>query len=259
MPSSKLVSGFRFQVSGFKSQVSSLRFIPGGSQRPGADISRSPAPPSRFNTSPFNPTMKITKQTQFQNGVSNVKSGHSEVFVASAWEKRTQFLPDIPRGGDSLSPPFPPAQGGSSGPPHEPSAWSAAFTPLQLPIVQELFTLKRPQRRAPVQGFNARIVLGKSLPVGDLPVPVPDVSGPAGTESARLFSNCALRWNRLPAGGFRRPAPKVARSSRVPQSALSSGLPRRSPAEAGALAKEELRNPHSKIPNEFAKIQPNPT
>jgi hypothetical protein len=32
--------------------------------------------------------------------------------------------------------------------------WSAAFTPLQLPMLQELFTLKRRKRRAPVQGFN---------------------------------------------------------------------------------------------------------
>jgi hypothetical protein len=49
-------------------------------------------------------------------------------------------------------------------PPPEPSVRSAAFTPLQLPIVQELFTLKRRKRRAPVQRFNAQIVSGKSLP-----------------------------------------------------------------------------------------------
>ena len=46
------------------------------------------------------------------------------------------------------------------GTPHEPSGRGAAFTPLQLPMVQELFTLKRRKRRAPVQGFNARMVRG---------------------------------------------------------------------------------------------------
>jgi hypothetical protein len=42
----------------------------------------------------------------------------------------------------------------------------AAFTPLQLPMLQELFTLKRRKRRAPVQWFDARIVSGNSLPEG---------------------------------------------------------------------------------------------
>jgi len=49
-------------------------------------------------------------------------------------------------------------------PPHEPSVWSAAFTPLQLPMLQELFILKRRKRRAPVQGFNARMVRGNLTP-----------------------------------------------------------------------------------------------
>jgi hypothetical protein len=43
------------------------------------------------------------------------------------------------------------------GPLDEPSARSAAFTPLQLPMLRELCTLKRRKRRAPVQGFNARM------------------------------------------------------------------------------------------------------
>ena len=50
------------------------------------------------------------------------------------------------------------------GPPHEPSEWRAAFTPLQLPMLRDLGTLKRRERRAPVQGFNARIRSGNSLP-----------------------------------------------------------------------------------------------
>jgi hypothetical protein len=47
---------------------------------------------------------------------------------------------------------------------HEPSGRSAAFTTLQLPMLQELCTLKGRKRRAPVQGFNARIISGNSLP-----------------------------------------------------------------------------------------------
>jgi hypothetical protein len=42
-------------------------------------------------------------------------------------------------------------------PHHQPSVWSAAFTPLQLPLLQKLCTSKRCERRAPVQGSNARI------------------------------------------------------------------------------------------------------
>jgi hypothetical protein len=43
---------------------------------------------------------------------------------------------------------------------HEPSVWSAAFTPLQLPMRREIFILKRRKRRAPVQGFKARSFQG---------------------------------------------------------------------------------------------------
>ena len=46
---------------------------------------------------------------------------------------------------------------------HEPSGRSAAFTPLQLSMPQELCTLRRRSRRAPAQGFNARVFSGKSL------------------------------------------------------------------------------------------------
>ena len=77
---------------------------------------------------------------------------------------------------------------------------------------------------------------------------------PAGTEPAILFP----KWT-LGGTGFQPvvsgvpPEPWRAHSAlRVQQSALSSGLPRRSPAEAGALAKEGLRTPHS-------PIQANPT
>jgi hypothetical protein len=45
---------------------------------------------------------------------------------------------------------------------HEPSGWRAAFTPLQLPMLRDFCTLKRRERRAPVQGLNARMVLGNS-------------------------------------------------------------------------------------------------
>jgi len=40
-----------------------------------------------------------------QEGVSTVKSVTSDFLALLAREKRTQFSPDIPRGGDSLSPP----------------------------------------------------------------------------------------------------------------------------------------------------------
>ena len=53
---------------------------------------------------------------------------------------------------------------GATGTSREPSVWRAAFTRLQLPMLQELFTLKRRKRRAPVQGFDARIVRGNISP-----------------------------------------------------------------------------------------------
>ena len=46
---------------------------------------------------------KITKRTQFQNGVSHIKSSLSNFSAASALAKRTQFCPDIPRGLDRWS------------------------------------------------------------------------------------------------------------------------------------------------------------
>jgi hypothetical protein len=49
---------------------------------------------------------------------------------------------------------------------HEPSDWRAAFTPLQLAMLRDLCTLKRRERRAPVQRFNAPTVSGNSLPIG---------------------------------------------------------------------------------------------
>jgi hypothetical protein len=63
------------------------------------------APKPRVGGSPFNPSMKIAKRTQSQNGVYTFKSSVSVVSVSPASTKRTQFCPDIPRGGDSLSPP----------------------------------------------------------------------------------------------------------------------------------------------------------
>jgi len=50
--------------------------------------------------------MKITKRTQFQNGISTFNSILLAISAAFASEKRTQFSPDI-------SSPFPPAQGGT--------------------------------------------------------------------------------------------------------------------------------------------------
>ena len=41
-----------------------------------------------------------------------------------------------------------------------------------------------------------------------------EVSGPAGTEQDRLFSNRTFGWNRHAAGGFGRPARNVARTFR---------------------------------------------
>ena len=46
---------------------------------------------------------------------------------------------------------------------HEPSGRMVAFTPLQLRIAQGLFTLKRRERRVPVQGFDERVVRGNLL------------------------------------------------------------------------------------------------
>jgi len=50
-------------------------------------------------------------------------------------------------------------------PSHEPDDRSAAFTPLRRPKLLEHWKLKRRERRAPVQGFNARIFSGISLPI----------------------------------------------------------------------------------------------
>jgi hypothetical protein len=55
--------------------------------------------------------------------------------------------------------------GSSLSAPHEPAMRGAAFMPLQLTRAPALPTLKRRERRAPVQGFNARnFVSGNSLP-----------------------------------------------------------------------------------------------
>jgi len=50
-------------------------------------------------------------------------------------------------------------------PSREPSGRGTAFTPLQLTMLQDLCTLKRRERRAPVQGFNARNLSGDFHPV----------------------------------------------------------------------------------------------
>ena len=59
---------------------------------------------SPFTLQCFNPTMKSTKRTQFQNSISTLKSVVSAYSALFALKKRTQFYPHIPRGRDSLSP-----------------------------------------------------------------------------------------------------------------------------------------------------------
>ena len=62
------------------------------------------SPVSPFTLQRFIAAMKITKRTQFQNGISTFNSILLAISAAFASEKRTQFSPDIPRGWDSLSP-----------------------------------------------------------------------------------------------------------------------------------------------------------
>jgi hypothetical protein len=52
----------------------------------------------------------------------------------------------------------------ASGAKGTPSGPSAAITPLELPIVQELFTLKRRKRRAPAQGVQCANHFGEFSP-----------------------------------------------------------------------------------------------
>ena len=153
---------------------------PSGSSRPGADIFAFCSLLSRI--------MKITKRTQFQNGGSKFKSGLSVNSAAFAFAKRTQFSPDIPQGGDSLSPP---------------ALWGTG-----------------------------------------------DPS--AGTEQDRLFSNLPFASNRLPAGGFGRPAQNAALACRIPR--ISEFWLR---ASAFPLY-SAIRTPNSTL-KESNLIQPNPT
>jgi len=132
--------------------------------------------------------MKITKRTQFQNGGSKFKSGLSVNSAAFAFAKRTQFSPDIPQGGDSLSPPA---------------------------------------------------LCGTGDPS-------------AGTEQDRLFSNLPFASNRLPAGGFGRPAQNAALACRIPR--ISEFWLR---ASAFPLY-SAIRTPNSTL-KESNLIQPNPT
>ena len=86
-----------FQVSGFKSQFYSWRLF--AARRGYISQSRAThpalvAPKLGVGGSPP-PTMKITKQTHFRNGVSTSKSDMYAISAAFASEKRTQFSPDI--------------------------------------------------------------------------------------------------------------------------------------------------------------------
>jgi len=124
-------------------------------------------------------------------------------------------------------------------PPHEPSGRSAAFTPLQLPMVQELFTLKRRERRAPVLGFHARIFSGNSL-CDQRRIPL---SASAAISGLRFQVSVLFLAALCGPARISRPVtpPPPSRIAQHP-------IPRSAPCI-----------PHSKSPNEFAKIQPNPT